>query len=420
MNKLALPLLMLTFMLFPATGSAAPPEGVEAEVLVGPVSFPKTTAGTESPAVEIDVRNDGDAGTWVEKNFVDGPDSGAYKVTSSDCNTLEPGAHCSVWIVFMPGDLAPKQATLNLKMGDGSTAGTPIDATAVPVQLAFTPGAHDFGLTQIDQGASTGFQLTNVGEAPAQVAGLGIDGDYESFWANGPDCQGGRWLRPGESCSLTVGFNPRDTVAYSAEVQAWSHGTSFSSAVNGEGGRSMLEPVAGLFEFGAAPVGTVGEPLAVTFTNAGNLPGGFFIAVIAGGDVASFQLLDESCTGEPLAPGASCVAHVRFAPQRQGRLSARLALFGEGDGGTMVKLVGEGLPPLPPLSDAVTTSGAGSATTSDSGPAASAGTATHPGSPAQPRRRSRHRRFARGDSIGPKVAPARGPLQQRAALGSWP
>ena len=141
MNKLALPLLMLTFMLFPATGSAAPPEGVEAEVLVGPVSFPKTTAGTESPAVEIDVRNDGDAGTWVEKNFVDGPDSGAYKVTSSDCNTLEPGAHCSVWIVFMPGDLAPKQATLNLKMGDGSTAGTPIDATAVPVQLAFTPGA---------------------------------------------------------------------------------------------------------------------------------------------------------------------------------------------------------------------------------------------------------------------------------------
>ena len=56
MNKLALPLLMLTFMLFPATGSAAPPEGVEAEVLVGPVSFPKTTAGTESPAVEIDVR----------------------------------------------------------------------------------------------------------------------------------------------------------------------------------------------------------------------------------------------------------------------------------------------------------------------------------------------------------------------------
>ena len=71
----------------------------------------------------------------------------------------------------------------------------------------------------------------------------------------------------------------------------------------------------------------------------------------------------------------------------------------------MVKLVGEGLPPLPPLSDAVTTSGAGSATTSDSGPAASAGTATHPGSPAQPRRRSRHRRFARGDSIGPKVAP---------------
>lgn len=404
MKKLAL-LLLLAFALVPASASAAPPEGAAAEVVVGPVSFPKTTAGTESPVQQVDVRNDGDAGTWVEKSSIDGPDSGAYKVTNTDCNTLEPGAHCSVWVVFMPGDLAPKQATLNLKMGDGSTAGTPLDATAVPVQLALTPGAHDFGLTQINQGASTNFQLTNVGEAPAQIGGLGVGGDYEHFWANGPDCQGGRWLQPGESCGLQAGFNPRDTVAYSAEIQVWSHGQVFTAALSGEGGRAVMEAAANPFEFGAAPVGEVGEPLALTFTNSGNLPGAFFIAVIAGGDVASFQLLDESCTGEPLAAGASCVAHIRFVPQRQGQLSARLALFGEGDGGTMVKLVGEGLAPLPLAPDVVTRSGSGSAITSGSGPSAAGTSAAQPGSSAQPRRRSRHRRFARGDAIGIKAAP---------------
>lgn len=414
MNKLALSLL-LAFALFPAVAAAAPPEGAEAEVAVGSVSFPKTTAGTESPVQQVDVRNDGDAGTWVEKITIDGPDSGAYKVTNADCNTLEPGAHCSVWVAFMPGDLAPKQATLNLKMGDGSTAGTPLDATAVPVELAFTPGAHDFGLTQINQGGSTGFQLTNVGEAPAQVGGLGVGGDYEHFWANGPDCQGGRWLQPGESCGFQVGFNPRDTVAYSAEAQVWSHGQVFTAALSGEGGRPVMEAAANPFGFGAAPVGEVGEPLAVTFTNSGNLPGGFFIAVIAGGDVASFQLLDESCTGEPLAPGASCVAHIRFAPQRQGQLAARLALFGEGDGGTMVKLVGEGLAALPSAPGAVA-SGSGGAIASSSGPAAAAGGPNaQSGSSGTPRRRGQRRRFARGDSIGIRVAPRPRRLAVRAS-----
>jgi len=80
----------------------------------------------------------------------------------------------------------------------------------------------------------------------------------------------------------------------------------------------------------------------ITLTNNGNFEGGFFIAVIAGGDVASFQLVDENCTGIPVAPGASCTAHVRFTPQSTGPKAARLAFFGDSEGGTMVGLTGVG------------------------------------------------------------------------------
>jgi len=396
---LALSLLLLGFAFFPANGAAAPPEGAEAEIVVASVSFPKTTAGTESPAQQVDVRNDGDAGTWVEKTMIDGPDSGAFKVVNTNCNTLEPTAHCSIEIAFMPGDVATKEATLRLQMGDGSEASTPLVATAVPVQLAFTPGSHDFGLAQVNQGdSSAGFQLTNTGEAPAQVGGIGIGGEFEYFWTSGQDCQGGRWLQPGESCFVEAHFNPRDTRAYSAQVQAYSYGQTFSAALSGEGGRPVVEAAVNPFEFGAAPVGTVGEPQAIVVTNSGNLPGGFFIAIVAGGDVGSFQLLDESCTEEPLAPGASCVAHVRFAPQRTGPLAARLALFGEGEGGTMVKLRGEGLAALPPALGPAMTSTSGTASASGSGPAAADPRAQ------PPRRRARHRRFARGATIGSGVA----------------
>src|SRR4029077_3983807 len=72
---------------------------------------------------------------------------------------------------------------------------------------------------------------------------------------------------------------------------------------------------------------------------------GFFIGIVAGGDAGSFKLLDESCTGVPLMPGGSCTAHIRFAPQTAGPKLARLAFFGEGEGGAMVALTGEGVAP---------------------------------------------------------------------------
>ncbi len=81
----------------------------------------------------------------------------------------------------------------------------------------------------------------------------------------------------------------------------------------------------------------------ITLTNSGDLPGGFFVAVISGGDVGSFRLLHESCTGRPLDPSASCTAQVRFQPESSGRKVAQLSFFGDQDGGAQVNLTGVGV-----------------------------------------------------------------------------
>jgi hypothetical protein len=44
-------------------------------------------------------------------------------------------------------------------------------------------------------------------------------------------------------------------------------------------------------------------------------------------------------------PGESCIVHVRFIPQGAGPKAAPLALFGDGEGSTMVMLGGEGVAP---------------------------------------------------------------------------
>jgi hypothetical protein len=132
---------------------------------------------------------------------------------------------------------------------------------------------------------------------------------------------------------------------YEAQVQVYAHGATFSADLAGTGGRAILEPASNPVEFGAATAGANGDERTIVLTNNGNIEGGFFIGVIAGGDAGSFRLLDEDCTSAPVAPGGTCTAHVRFTPQGAGPKVARLALFGDGDGGTMVMLAGEGVAP---------------------------------------------------------------------------
>lgn len=266
--------------------------------------------------------------------------------------------------------------------GDGS------EEPPLAPELSFNPGGYDFGIQRVDRGgAPVNLQLTNVGATATQLSGIGIDGPgHQNFWTNGGDCFGGRWLQPGESCGIQVGFNPWDTVAYTAELQAYADGVTFAAPLSGTGGRSAVEASANPFDFGALPVGSVGPVTPVVLTNHGNVGTAFFIAVIAGGSVSSFQLIDEDCTMAPIEPGESCTVWVRFVPQVTGSRTARLAMFGEDDGGAMVALEGEGLEPValaPPATPPVAVPGA---------PVVATGTP-----PAS--RRDRHRRFARGKTL---------------------
>lgn len=212
-------------------------------------------------------------------------------------------------------------------------------------QLSFSPTSLDFGIVRVNQGASQNLQVSNGGEAGTQIGWVGIEGkDTGNFWTGSSDCWNGRYLAPGESCWIQVNFNGWQAVAYEAALTVYADTVAFSAELHGTGGEAMLMPEINPVEFGSAAVGGEGTVRTIHLSNEGNIGGGYFIAVIAGGDVGSFELIDESCTGEEIAPGAGCVAHVRFDPVGLGRKVARLAMFGDSNGGTMVFLRGEGEP----------------------------------------------------------------------------
>jgi hypothetical protein len=211
-------------------------------------------------------------------------------------------------------------------------------------QLAFEPGSYDFGLRQVNSNASQAYlQLRNNGETLAPIYSLEIVGPgSSSFWIGQSSCYGVN-LNPNETCSVQVNFNPNDVTTYEAQLRAGSEGgTSFTADLSGEGGRASIGPVGDPTSFGAAAVGSAGVTRTIEITNRGNYPGGAFIAIVAGGAIGSFHLLDENCTGIPLDPEATCNLLVNFQPLSTGVKTARLGLFGDSDGGSQITLTGIG------------------------------------------------------------------------------
>ncbi len=239
-------------------------------------------------------------------------------------------------------------------------AAIPALATAAPEggegppapQLAFEPGNYDFGLQEANRSNSQAwFQLRNNGETSATVYYTEISGS-SAFWTGYNEC-GGRTLNPGESCSVQVSFGPYEALPFEAELRAYSEeGTVFGAGLKGEGGRAAFVPATDPSNFGSVPVGSAGVTRTIDVTNRGNMAGGVFIAVIAGGAVGSFHLIDENCSGVMIAPGATCNIVVNFQPLSTGAKTARLGLFGDGDAGAQLTLTGVGLEPeLPAAQD---------------------------------------------------------------------
>lgn len=334
-------LLLTAAALIPARALADP-----AALLVSPeggLSFKQTTVGTQAPTQEVQLLNKGDAAS-IDKISIDGGD-GAFYLEGSFCGYLETGALCPLWIGFAPSAEGEQEAKVEIVFKDEKREpeAFPVRGTGVPPKLGFAPETHDFGLQRVNRDAvSQSFKLVNNGEAGVQPGAYEIVGSgSDAFSTGNSDCN--RWLEPGEACTIDVWFNPHEQTSYEAELRAWAAGSLAGAALYGQGGRAVIEAPENPVGFAPATAGSEGEVRTIVLSNSGNLPAGFFIGVIAGGDSGSFELLDENCTAAELQPGASCAAHVRFDPQGVGAKTARLAFFGDGDDGMMVSLQGEGL-----------------------------------------------------------------------------
>lgn len=268
-----------------------------------------------------------------------------------------------------------------------------------PPQLVFEPAGHDFGVRPLNWGSDqTTFQLRNAGSEEFQIGFGEIVGPGSGAFGTGNSNCYGTTLQPGQSCFAQVYFGPYDAVEFTAQFRVNVGSYSFNADLSGVGGRAIFAPASNPADFGSAAVGSAGTTREIQVSNVGNIGGGVFIAVISGGAVGSFHLLDENCTGVELAPAATCTLQVRFQPLSEGVKKATLSLFGDSDGGAQVVLTGVGSAPDPDAEPSQQSGPAASGSVGSGSTAATAAAAdstTHPRAKAhkrKPRIRHQHRR----------------------------
>jgi hypothetical protein len=210
-----------------------------------------------------------------------------------------------------------------------------------PAELTFGEASFDFGTLTADVRApAVTFCLTNAGSASAALtiavsAGFPVQADACS----------GTQLEGGESCAIAVEAAPDGNGPTMGEITVDGDAAllPLNAWILGAGD---LRGSPAQLDFGRSVDGSPSQPLQATFTNDGGEPTGQLLLGFDGQDVEAYELADDLCSGQSLAPGARCTVAVQpRATAPVGRKRVSLVASGLPGGVAVITVLGVVAPP---------------------------------------------------------------------------
>ncbi|WP_124848090.1 S-layer family protein [Acidipila sp. EB88] len=271
--------------------------------------------------------------------------SGDFIVSGGTCTTAAAvaasGGSCTVAITFTPTAVGSRTGTLTLQ-NDGSPAMAQAGLAGVgaaPGNVALSPASLAFGSVVLNTtSAAQTITATNSGGVAVTLNTATVTGSSYSIAGN--NC--GSTLAAGASCSVQITFTPTTAGAASGSfaLSGQYNGSPATVPLNGTG------VTAGALTFTPNPVtfGSVATgaqtTLPVTVQNTGGT------AVTLGTPSTSSSYSVTSQCGSTLAPLASCLLHVTFAPTSTGSVPGLLTFPASVAGGSATDaLAGQGVAP---------------------------------------------------------------------------
>jgi hypothetical protein len=318
-----------------------------ARLILGPdpVAFGLVEVGTDSPTVAFMVTNSGEEGTGALSVALSGA---GYALTADACSgqALEGHASCALSLRLHPTTLGDAPGTLTVSASPGGSDTSMLSATAVtPAQVVVSPESVDLGSALVGSaGGDRTMTVSNQGGLPTGPLTVSSSGDTSDLQMVSSTCP--TTLAAGASCAVVVRLVPTSrgdkhlTLTASASPGGSDDSQLFGSAL----APALLSIEPDSHDYGVVVVGASSSSLGELFTvtNTGDVASGPASLSLGNSDADDFAIVTSSCDGI-LAPGATCTARVRFAPQSPGAKVASVEVTASPGGTALAELKGTGL-----------------------------------------------------------------------------
>ena len=334
---------------FTVAGSTPPPApAISVTDSVAPatdLSVPFGSVNTGSSANQtVTITNTGTANLLVGAAGSTNALAAPFSIKTDTCSnqTIAPAASCTLTVAFAPtatgtftdsfnipsNDPAKSSVTMNVS---GTGAAVPTPAISVTDSVAPTTDLQvPFGTVIVGSAASQTVTVKNTGTANLVMGAVGSANPLAAPFTISSDTCSNQTIVPAATCTLTIAFAPTSTGTLSDSFSIPSNDPSKSTVtvnVNGAGG---TVPVPGITVTDSVaptndlliPYGTVSAGSSatktVTITNSGNAA--LVIGAVGSTDslAAPFTMTNDTCSGQTIAPAATCTLSIAFAPTLTG------------------------------------------------------------------------------------------------------
>ncbi|MBL8202372.1 MAG: choice-of-anchor D domain-containing protein [Chromatiales bacterium] len=304
------------------------------------VPFGQVTEGTTSPTRTVTVTNSGNQDLVLGTVALANPLADPYAVVSDTCSgqTLTPASSCTVGLEFAPVASGDFPDTFDIPSSDPDEPSVTITVsgtgTAIPVPNVWvtdsvaptTDNQVPFGSVVQDQAATQTITVANEGTANLTIGQVGMANPLAAPFSIAGDACSNEVLAPLESCAVQVRFLPTAVGPFSDSLDIPSDDPDTATvtvSVSGVGAPVPVPDIAVSDSVAPAADRLVGfgdvrlpntASQTVTVANSGTAD--LLLGSVAATNplAAPFSIVTDNCSGQTLAPAASCTLGVAFAP----------------------------------------------------------------------------------------------------------
>jgi hypothetical protein len=311
-------------------------------------SVTEFSTGTQT----VTVTNSGTANLVIGTVAGANPLAAPFALANDTCTgaTVLPGASCTFNVTFTPGSVGDFSDTFDIPSNatgepsvtvsvSGTGAAIPVPNITVTDSVApNADGSIPFGSAAVGSQVDQTITIANDGNADLVLGTLGALNPLLAPYSLVSDTCSGQTVAPATSCTVGVRFEPTAAGATSDSFDIPSNDVADPTiTINVSGtGTSLATPNISVTDdslpaddralaFGNVTVATTRDR-TITVTNSGSLE--LVIGTVAAANplAAPFSVATDSCSGQTLAPAASCAVVVRYAPTATGAASDSLSI----------------------------------------------------------------------------------------------